>query len=595
MTNELSPRTRSELLWLAAILVAVIVLRVVWLGSDPMPELDPGFISDAGTWWKNPRLHAVWGVWTVDDGNFGILTAPAYTIVMRGVFALIGVGYAQAYAANALSGVLSVILVYALVRREASGPSALLAAAFMGINFMTVAYDRSAYPESFQVMMMLATVAAIVTSHGRPWRAVLGGLAVVVVLLSKPPGLVLAPVATATWGTLWLMDRHAGETRRFHTPDLVAYAVAAALAIAVVGIVYLRPHAQDVWTHFQRQVLDGAILGAKVTTRVTLFATRLGYRFNGFFRYERVLLLVTAAFGAARIARVTRRPVTTIEVVSWVWLVLGIGVMGLQTYQQDRRFLFLIPPLAILSALALAQAIEIGESEWSSPHARRIATGAAAGVLAIVVLFYAVPFGVSRAMAVGSMLGQTWNEGVAGGLLLSVLALAVALVAAWWMPTLRFRGNARIQVALAAIPVVYMLAKAGFEVSTRRPGLQNVSQTLDRISAAWPDSERVALGWPAGTLTLGSRVLPVNHETKGRRGAERFPAQLELYAGSPDGTVKQSPIWAVPGRPLKVDCAQLPIWADVAGQPRLLVHIFVEPDRLAACQTAVRAPNQRLQ
>lgn len=595
MTGESSARTRSEMLWLAAILAAVIALRFLWLGADPMPELDEGFISDAGTWWKNPRLHAVWGVWTVDDGNFGILTAPAYTLVMRGVFAMLGVGYAQAYTANAISGVLSVILVYLMVRREASGPTALFAAAFLGINFMTVAYDRSAYPESFQVMMMTAAVAAILTSPGRPWLAALGGLAAAIVLLSKPPGLVLAPVATATFAALWIFDRQSGQPTRFAMRGVIAYGAAALAVLAIVGVVFLRPHAADVWLHFQTQMSDGAVLGAKVTTRVALFATRLGYRLNGFFRYERILLIVTAAFGAARIARVIRRPVTTIEIVSWIWLVLGIGAMGLQTYQQDRRFLFLIPPLAMLSALALAHVIEIGESRWPTPRAQRIATGIGACVVAVVVVFYAVPLGVSQTMSAGRMLGQSWNHGVAGGVMVSTAALFAGLVAAWSMPQVRFRGSVRAQLVLAAIPVVYVLGRTGTEVRNRPRGLEHVSRTLDRISSAWPDSDRVAVGWPAGTLSLGSRVLPLNHELKGPRAAERFRPQFELYAGGLDGRIRQGSIWAVPGRPLKVDCAQLPIWGDESGGPRLLVHVFVEPDRLAACQAVVRTSDQRSQ
>ena len=594
---ESSARSRPEVLWLAVILVVVIAFRVIALGADPMPELDFGFISDSGTWWKNPRLHAVWGVWTVDDGNYGVLTAPAYTVVMRAVFGLLGVGYAQAYTANALSGVLSVVLIYLMVRREAGASPALLAAAFTGINALTIAYDRSAYPESFQLMMMVAAVAAILASPGRPWLAALGGLAVAIVLLSKPPGLVLAPVATATWAAAWIRDRQLGRPSRIDVRGIAAFAATATVLLAVVGVVYLRPHAQDVWRHFQLQMsvqmADAATLGRLGIDRVLLFGTGLGFRLNGFFRLEWYLLMVTAAFTAGRIVRVIRRPVTTVEVAAWLWLLLGLGIMGLQTYQQDRRFLFLIPPLSILSSIALADAIELGESAWPSPRARRIATGVAAGVLALVLLFYVVPVGVWRMIAVGRWLGRTWSYGEAGGVLLSTMAVAVALLAAWRVPQVRWRGSVRPQLVVAAIPVLLVLARSGYEVLHRSRGLENVSRTLDRISDGWPAAERVAAGWSAGTVTLGSRVLPVNHETKGPRAAERFRPQLEVYAATTGKDVRQSPLWAVPGRPTKVDCVQLPIWNDISGWPRLTIHVFVEPDRLAACQAAARAPDLR--
>ncbi|MCC7323931.1 MAG: hypothetical protein IT358_08880, partial [Gemmatimonadaceae bacterium] len=53
--------------------------------------------------------------------------------------------------------------------------------------------------------------------------------------------------------------------------------------------------------------------------------------------------------------------------------------------------------------------------------------------------------------------------------------------------------------------------------------------------------------------------------------------------------LQQRKVWAVPGRPAKVVCAQLPAWNDARGTPRLTVHILVEPDRLAACLAAMSA------
>ncbi len=573
---------------MAAIILAAIALRFVSLGADPLQDLSGGFISDQGTWWKNPRLHAIWGTWMVDDANYGLLTAPAYTLVMRGVFEVLGVGYVQAYTASAVSGLLTMLVVYAMVRREGGATAAVLASAFVGINALTVPYDRSSYPESFQLMMMTTTVAVILACRGRVWLAVFAGLTVAIVLLSKPPGLVLAPIATATWAAVWLRDRQPGRARELHVRAMLAYAATAAIVLAVVGIVFLRPHAPDVWTHFQIQMADGADYGAAMTDRVLLFGTRLGYRLNQFFQHEWYLIVVTGLFGAARIARVTRRPVTTVEIAAWIWLLMGFGVMGLQTYQVDRRFLFLIPPLAMLTALAVSQAVEIGDSAWTSSRGRRIAAGAAAAVVALVLLFYAIPYGVWKMIGVGRMLGQTWTYGVAGGLLLSAMVAGAALIGAWRAPRLRWRGNTTAQVATMTIPVLFVLVNLGTEISGLSRGLENVSRTLARIAGLWPGERVAAAGWSSGTLTMGTGMLPANHETKGPTASERFRPQLELYAATPGKPPKQNPLWAVAGRPQKVDCAQLPIWSDASGKPRLIVHIFVEPDRLAGCQALVR-------
>lgn len=582
-------RSRTNLVWMAAIIVAAIALRSAALGADPLQALSGGFISDEGTWWKNPRLHAIWGSWVVDDANYGLLTAPAYTLVMRGMFAVFGVGYVQAYATSVVSGLVTMLLVYFLVRREAGATAGTVAAALVSINGLTIAYDRSAYPESFQLMMMTVAVTAILTSRRRAWLAALGGAAVVIVLLSKPPGIVLAPIATATWAAVWLMDRRTSRAPEFSLGAFVAYAVTAAVLLALVGVVYLRPYAGDVWTHFQIQMADGAALGAAMTDRVLLFGTRLGFRLNEFFRTQWYLVVATGLFGAARIARVVRRTVTTVELAAWIWLVMGLGVMGLQAYQVDRRFLFLIPPMAMLTAIGVSHAFELGESAWTSPRSRRIGMAAAAAVLAAVLLFYVVPFGVWKTMAIGRMLGRAWSYGVAGGVLLSAMIVGAAALAAWRAPHLRWRGNAPLQLALLSAPVLFVLIQSGLEISHLRYGLQTTSRTLSRITTLWPGERVSAAGWPAGTLTMGSGVLPVNHEVRGPSAAVRFRPQLEVYAATPGKPVKTNAMWAVPGRPLKVACAQVPIWSDGAGKARLIVHIYVEPDLLARCQELARA------
>ncbi len=585
MSEYSSSRSRNELLALAGLLTVIAALRFFRLGADPLPDLDWGFISDLGTWYKNPRLHALWGRWTIDDGNYGVLTGPSYAVAVRAMFAVFGVGRAQAYASNALSGVLSAYLIYTMVRRQNGATTALLAAAFTGINGLLLAYDRSSYPESFQVMAMVATVAAILASRERPLLAVAGGLSVIVVLLAKPPGLALAPVAAATWAAVWWVDRREGRGGQGAIRSAGIFTVAATMLLAAIVLVFLIPHAQDVWLHFQAQMRDGAVLGASATDRIPFFGTRLGYRMNLFFRREWYLVAIAGTFGVCRLANVLRRPVSTLELASWIWLVMGMGVMGLQTYQQDRRFLFLIPPLSILSALFLTQRVVLGASAWTSVRARRLGLGAGALVGSALVLFYVLP-GVLGPIAAGfGKVGITVSRGGGGGIVLSAVSLIAGLVLAWRAPAVSWGGHVRLQMAVALVPLLLVGARAGLHLSRLEYGLEQVSQTIARIAYGWPMVDRVAVGWPATTLTMGTGVWPANHETKGLSAAERFRPQLELYAIASGRALTPSAYWQVPGRPAKVDCAQRPIWAG-----RYVVHIFVEPDRLAACRTAASAP-----
>ena len=95
MSAEAAAREkRTELIWLAALLLVVIVLRVFALGADPLRDTSGGFIDDWGDWVKNARLHFLWGRWIVDDANLGLYTAFAHTMALRGAYALIGEGLA---------------------------------------------------------------------------------------------------------------------------------------------------------------------------------------------------------------------------------------------------------------------------------------------------------------------------------------------------------------------------------------------------------------------------------------------------------------------------------------------------------------------
>ncbi|HEV8613554.1 MAG TPA: glycosyltransferase family 39 protein, partial [Gemmatimonadales bacterium] len=234
---------RNEFAWLAVLLIVVITVRALALGADPLPDTEWGFIIDWGDWSRNARTHALWGIWMVDDNNLGLYGAFGFTLAIRLCFELLGVGQAQTNLVNAISGILTVLAVYSVVRSFAGQKTALLAALLMGVNPITITHDRSGYPESFQLLFVVLAVTTIFSSRG--WVAALGGLCFALAIMAKWTGLVLAPIVGLIWISQWAANRFFGLEPHFSRRRLLLYGTVAASVLLIYAVAFVLPHRAD--------------------------------------------------------------------------------------------------------------------------------------------------------------------------------------------------------------------------------------------------------------------------------------------------------------------------------------------------------------
>jgi len=568
---------------LAGLVLAVLLVRLFALGSDPLAQTDTGFIYDWGEWTKNARQHALWGVWILDDYNPGYYSAFAYTLAVRLAFAMLGVGWAQMLVVNALSGVATMMVVFAMVRSATSFRVAVVAAVLAGLNPLTIVYDRSAYPESFQLVFMTLAVAGVLSE--RPWAMVAGGISLAMAVAAKVTGLVALPIVGLAWAVRWAWSRRMGADQRVLLAQAIRFGAAAGVVLLVYSVAFVIPN----WHWIRMQFMFASVgqfsaVGAGARPgRVSLFGNNLlGLRLNGFFAMQWYLLFIGALFAMGRISRTLRQPVVQLELVCWAWFGFGMLYLARLFYQPDRRFLIVLPPLVILAALFLGRDIAFGPSTWRS---RSLATagGALAGALlcGLAAFYLSSVAGPLRVSRIANQFGMVWSHDVAAGAMVTAAVLAGALAGAIMFTRMPTLPVVRRSWLLAAVVAVIVLARWGIAMRQRTYTMAQVSAMIARLTSDWPVNDRVQRGSTAATFAMGTRNLGVGIELKGPRSFERYHPPLDLSLAQP---------LALPaGEAPRVDCAQIPVWPKPDGTPRYMVHLLVAPRYLTACLAASNA------
>ncbi|MCG8459442.1 MAG: hypothetical protein MI919_24455, partial [Holophagales bacterium] len=219
----------------------------------------------------------------------------------------------------------------------------------------------------------------------------------------------------------------------------------------------------------------------------------------------------------------------------WCWLLGGLVLVGLQEYQPDRRYLFLMLPVAILVADALmgprGPSARYARSHappseglgvllgGESPRRRRwtaaLAFGLWIGLIARAPLAEWVEV-AAAGISVGEHPGLTPR--LAGALAWALTAGAVAALAAAFLPRVvsAFEqrigtGDRRRRVVIALLLLLAAIQIVPFVQYLANPiySVRDAARLLDAWSRDWPVDRRVMVGNHADTLALESRLLAV--------------------------------------------------------------------------------------
>ncbi|HEY7028352.1 MAG TPA: glycosyltransferase family 39 protein [Gemmatimonadales bacterium] len=591
---------RTEIGLVLLLLVIVLVPRLVRLSADPPVDFQSGYLPDEGAWAHNARQHVLFGRWVMEEHNPGLFAAPLYTATLVGVYQLFGVGLIQTRLLSAVAGAMTCLLLYGLLRAERSPGDSLPPALLLGFSYFMLSNNRVGFTESLQLLLITATSLAVLYAARRAGWGVIGGICFVAALLAKPSAVVLGPVFLAFWILHWALARRDETLPRFSLRPVGWFTLGAGIASLAVVLLLVLPH----WQAIRQQLSISArnVYGTEspeAASRIVLFGFEgLGMTLNLFWVQSAVLLFGVAALLIARLGKGLQRRPDLVELLCWVWVLGGVLFLATELYQPDRRFLFLMPPVAILAwQAASGGALRIpARDEWSRPSGAEWPAMLVGAFLGAVLAFYGQALVNRRLLIFLHLSTQPPLRSWASGWILNAGLVAGALAGPF---VRRFLPSSARRLPSWVFVALFLLADPGrFLVHLSRPtyGGRDAARLLAELTRGWTPADRVVVGNSAYTLSLGTDLFAFNIRNRQDTGDHenldgwtRFHPAIAVITsriGRPVQDILQYPIVKGIRTNGLVPCGQIPIYYDAKRRPSWIARYYVRRDLRQSCPTS---------
>jgi 4-amino-4-deoxy-L-arabinose transferase-like glycosyltransferase len=473
---------------------------------------------DEGAWTHNARNMALFGVWETDRWN-PMYLAPVFNALEYLSFRLFGVGLWQARLVSEVLGVASVLLVAGAVRLAAGRTAGAIAGALTASNFVWVMWNRAALLETTMVVPMTAALYAYARAdrlsgaRAAAWGSLAAAMAVTALFAKAAAAFFPAAIALAAAAGIWYAWRADRGRRPFsldaHTGVLIGLAVSAAIAAAVFVIPY--------WTEFQFYNWQMSVT-RKPSYTLEAFVDRASWLpvVHDFFTRQWVLLILALGALFSTIARWRRA--TAVERLAVAWILVGCAELIVHDVGNERRFVFLVPPIVVLAAVVLGRDRRVLGPEAAGAGLRQLV---AASPLVLYAL-YVVAGSLARVGFEGRI-----SPGVRLGALAAVL-MAVALYATWPRPA-RLMAGARWPRRASLVLLLVVVAGDLAAFAHWAAGRTSYNYQAMRAVAEWLPPGTLVHGKLANGLALESRIRPVfvgrgfgNYDDRLRRDDVRY-------------------------------------------------------------------------
>ncbi len=403
----------------AAVLIAAVavLLRVLFPTADPPWYPSVGIVwHDEGAWVHNARNRALYGTWFVENDAWNpFFIAPVFTWLEYLSFWAFGVGVRQARLVSVVAGLASVWLLGLGVRRAAGTVAGVIAAALLATNYVYVMYNRAALMEATMVAFMVGSWYCYVRAQAQPgWGAAASACAL----------LAFFTKAAAAFFILALgLDALFSALRRSSGPDASAErraGWATIVGLAASGLAALLAFVIPNWDSYRFYNWQMSVTRKPAYTLEAL-ADRTSWFPVLHDLFTRMWFIVVVALGGLLTALGQPRSIRAPERLLIWWIVLGAIELVVHDVGNERRFVFFIPAVIAVVAIALAGRREGAPAPLAEmPRSRAVAAAplvlfatyvAAAGIARVFFLYEVSPVvRVAAACAVVStiVLYATW-------------------------------------------------------------------------------------------------------------------------------------------------------------------------------------------
>ncbi len=480
---------------LALTVLVALALRCGMALADPPWHATVGIVwHDEGAWLHNARNMALFGEWRLDEWN-PMYLSPVFTALEYVSFRLFGVGLWQARLVPALLGTMSVLCLAGAVRQSSDRQSGLIAGMLLATNYVWVMWNRAALLETTMVSFMVLSAAAYVRAHrGRAWQWGLaaGACAVLAFFAKAAAAFFLVAIGLEALFASF-RDRPRRQGGRGWNAAGVATLAGLVIATAVAVVFFVIPN----WQEFRFYTGQMSVTRKpEYTLRALVDRASWLPVVHDFFTRMWVLLLL--AIGGLSGAALHWRAPAPLERLSLLWIGLGCLELVAHDVGNERRLVFLIPPMVAMAALVVGRDRRLLHPDLAR-FSRLRALALAPFVLAA---FYVLSGSVVR-------LGFLYEvrPAVRLGALLAVAA-AAALYLTWprvmaWCSHGRWSSTAA--ATLVAIMVAGDVAQYGQWVLHRTYANYDAMVALRK----WVPPGTLVQGKLANGLSLESRIRPI--------------------------------------------------------------------------------------
>ncbi|MEO6213005.1 MAG: glycosyltransferase family 39 protein [Vicinamibacterales bacterium] len=487
-THDISPRTFT--LSLLAILTLAAVLRGLFPVADPPWQTSVGVVwHDEGAWVHNARNKALFGVWSQDAWN-PMYIAPVFTALEYASFRVFGVGLWQARAIPELLGWTSVLLLALGVRRIAGRRAALIAGALLATNYVYVIWNRTAMMEGPMTAFMVASWYCYTrTESSARWAWGIAAFALLAFFTKAAAAFFLVAIGLDALLTIVsAVDRRCLRCRA---------AGMTLVALATCGLAGLLLFVVPNWSDYQFYNWQ-----MSVTRKPAYDIRSLVYRVTSFPVLHDVFtrMWFTLALGmAAALGLLARwRDAPPAERFLGLWIALGALELILHDVGNERRFVFFIPALVGLAAIALGRDRTILPAEIAAVPRRR-------AWLAAPLIAYACYVVLTSIIRVAFLyeIRPNVRAGASAAIVATALILATWPKVPGWLSATRWTPRAGVLLALAVTGG--QLVQYGQWAAERTSRNYEASILLGRML---PPGTRVH-GKLANGLSLENRIRPI--------------------------------------------------------------------------------------
>lgn len=375
--------TSRSLVFLALSVFSIaLLLRVINLDSDPSALLGRDFITDEGWWAHNARNAFFYGQARIDEYNLGLYSAYLYNLLLTFTVKLFGVSFLSIRLLPAISGWLTVIVLFILTRRELSLKAAVFASVLLGFSNLHIVYSRIGFAESTVAMFLALSLWLWSLRRVHSGFALLAGFCFALMVAIKITSVYFAP------GLILLIAVEAIR-RKTTARDAVCFLAGSAFVGGAFAILFVLPSFHD-WLSFN--VANGS--GSEWSTdSLPVVSSTLKLLGSSFFAKEPIVTALSLLALCLLIISATKnglkkaiRDAGELELTSAALLLGYLFTLALTLYQPERRF---VPALLLMIILSTAML----ERGWVS--LREIGAGSRIGTAGwFAVLFFLPAIGV---------------------------------------------------------------------------------------------------------------------------------------------------------------------------------------------------------